>query len=431
MTPQEKNPDVAVIGGGLSGVCAAVAASRQGAQTVLVESRPFVGGNGTIGLPITSFRAKGSLPIVVEGLPRELLERTRAKGGFAGNLETDDWMPIDCEKLQIVLTEILEESGVEVICHSPLLSVHRSNGHIESLSLLGKDDPFSLHAKIFVDASGDAALAYKAGLTTPMGRSRDGRTQPMTLTFSTGAVETKAFFEAGGPKILGPLWDELRASKPWRNPRQGSALSWPTEIPGRPAELAWNVTRILVEKGTDARLLTKAEMEGRLQIQEFVEEFLRPHIPGFAHCYISQIGKQIGVRETRRITGEYELQTKDLLDCRKFPDSIACNSYPVDIHSPDGGSTEYRHHSLPEGEYYTIPYRSLVAAGTDNLLASGRCISASHEALSAIRVLSAAMATGQAAGTAASLCIAETTPARSLDPSRLRQTLIRAGAIVD
>ena len=226
------------------------------------------------------------------------------------------------------------------------------------------------------------------------------------------------------------MWDKLGSVKPWRNPRSGSALSWPTRIPGRPNELSWNVTRILVEKGTDARFLTKAEIEGRMQIQEFVEDFLRPHVPGFRNCTLSSIGRQIGVRETRRIEGEYELQAEDLLNCRKFPDAIACNSYPIDIHSPDGGATEYRENLLSHGGYYTIPYRSLVASGMDNLLACGRCLSASHEALSAVRILSAAMATGEAAGTAAALCAAGHGAARDLDIAQLRKKLIEAGAFV-
>jgi hypothetical protein len=425
------NFDVLVLGGGLAGVCASVAAARRGARTALFESRPFVGGNGTSGLPISSFRAHAGPPVVVGGIARELLERTRAKGGFDGDPEQNEWLLVDCEKLQIVLAEILLEAGVSTICHAPLVAAERGGNRIEHLTFLEKDDLTRVSAGVFVDTSGDASLAYKAGLSTPMGRARDGKTQPTTLTFTTGGVNVESYQAAGGGAQLGPLWESLRASHSWRNPRAGSALSWPTRIPGRPHELSWNATRILVDKGTDARLLTQAEMEGRLQIEEFVERFLRPHVPGFASCYISNIARQIGVRETRRIEGEYVLQAADLVECRKFEDAIACNSYPVDIHSPDGGTTEYRHQSLPRGGYYTIPYRSLVASSIDNLLAAGRCLSASHEALAAVRVLSAAMATGEAAGAASALCAQQGIAARDLDTKVLRSSLRQAGAIVD
>ncbi len=421
--------DVIVVGAGLAGCCAAIAAARSGGRTLLIESMPFVGGNGATGLPITTFCAAGAQPPrIVAGIAQELMERLRQCGGFDSDLDRDDWMAVDSDRLQIVLAQMLDDAGVTLLCHSPLLAVHRDGRILEHVVVLGKDDLRAYGAACFVDCSGDAALAYKAGLTTPMGRARDGRTQPMTLTFDVADVDEQAFARFGGCAAMAKRWNELRAAMNWRNPR--SALSCPTFIPGRRGYASFNVTRILVEKGTDARQLTDAEREGRYQAEEFVDRFLRVHVPGFARCWLARIASRVGVRETRRITGEYELQGQDVIGCRKFDDAIACNSYPVDIHSPTDGQTQYDHTQIAVGAYYTIPYRSLVARDVDNLLAAGRCLSASHEAQAAVRVLSCAMPMGQAAGVAAAMVAARGVPARLLPVEDLRQALRAQGAIV-
>lgn len=428
--------DVIVVGGGMAGVCAAIASARCGAKTLLAESQPFVGGNAIVGLPMTTFRATtyqwpGKGKVVVDGIPREILEQMRRRGGFDSDPSKIDWMEYDTEIMQLVVTQLLDQSGVLLLCHSPLLAVRRAEDQLTHAVFLGKDDRVALAGKCFVDCSGDAALAYKAGLETPAGRARDGKTQPMTLVFTVGNINREKFVAAGGSKLISSRWDELRKSHALKNPRSGAALSAPTFIPNRPNEAYFNVTRILVDKGTDAVQLTRAEVEGRYQVEEFVEKLLRPSVPGFERCYLSRIANRVGVRETRRIRGEYELTAEDLIAGRKFADAVACNSYPVDIHSSPGGSTHYRTRSMPEGGYYTIPYRSLVACGLDNLLAAGRCLSATHEAIAAVRVNSCAMATGQAAGTAAALCAAKGVAARELSTDFLRDVLREEGAIVE
>lgn len=421
--------DVLIVGGGLSGVCAAIAAARNGAKTLLAEAMPYIGGNGTTGLPLSSFRATNNHNVVVGGIPAELLERLRQKQALDRTLEDSDWLPVDCEKMQIVLTHMLDEAGVELLTYAPLLSVERRGNTLISAVFYGQENALRYEAKMFIDASGDAQLAKLAGLATPMGRERDGKTQAMTLMFTLGGVDSEQMLPWDQ---LTAKWEQLRAERGgWLNPRSGPALSGCLPVPGKPGVYTLNVTRILVEKGTDSRQLTQAEKEGRYQVEEFVEFFLRPHIRGFKDCYLTQIAPRVGIRETRRITGLYTLQREDLVGLRKFDDAIACNSYPVDIHSPDGGSTEFEEGKLPEGGYYTISYRCLVASGVDNLLASGRCISASHEALSAVRVLSAAMATGEAAGTAGALCACLNQSAAELDVEGLRSVLKKQNAIID
>lgn len=423
------NFDVVVTGGGLAGCCAAIASARHGARTLLAEAMPYIGGNGVIGLPISSFRAANSSKVVVGGIAMEILDRLRYRGALKASHSLEDWLPIDCEILQIEMTKLLDEAGVELLTHSPLLAVECQGRELSAASFYSKEGALRYEAKLFIDATGDAQLAKLAGLQTPMGRQRDGRTQSMSMMFTLGGVDESRISEWTNAQ---KQWDALRENGiEWRNPRTGPALSGPFQIPGKAGVCSMNVTRILVEKGTDSRQLTAAEKEGRYQVEEFVERFLKPHVPGYENCYLTQLGCRVGVRETRRIIGLYELQRADLTGQTKFPDAIACNSYPVDIHSPDNGNTELDLGFLPDGAYYTIPYRCLVARDADNLLACGRCISATHEALSAVRVLAVAMPTGEAAGTAAALCVDRGTKPSELSYDDLRYTLRKNGAIID
>ncbi len=418
--------DVIVIGGGLSGCCAAIAAARTGARTLLAESLPYFGGNGIIGLPISSYNAAFSQDRIVGGIPWEIHQRLAAKGSidtWHGNPE--DWQLVDCEQLQIELTHLFDEAGVELLAHSPLLAVEKEGRRLTSAVFYNKETLLRYTAKLFIDSTGDAQVAALAGLPVPMGRQSDGKTQPMTMTFQLGGVDGSRI--PHWPEV-NALWKSLGEKNPWINPRDGGCPA--SAIPGKPGVYFFNVTRILVDKGTDHRQLTQAEKTGRYQVEEYIERFLRPHVAGFEKCYLTQLGCRVGVRETRRIVGLHELTAEELRSQTRFPDAIACNSYPVDIHSPDGGSTHFEHGKFQPGDYYTIPYRSLVARDADNLLASGRCLSASHEALAAVRVLSAAMATGEAAGTAAALCIRERCDPVNLQPDLLRSVLTANNAFI-
>ncbi len=420
--------DVIVVGGGMAGIAAALAARRGGMKTLLVESLPFIGGNATTGLPLSRFFATDSDRLVVAGIPRELCELMRAKGGFSADYEKNKWLPFDDNVFQLEVNRLLWEEGVELLCYSSLKEVRMEEGRIRHLIFSCKTEYLAYEASYVIDATGDAEVASAAGLEAPMGRARDGKTQPLTLVFTLGGIDQSKYSHPGIQK----LWAEQKEKRNYRNPRAGSAISGATFIPGRPGEAYMNVTRMLVDKGTDPRALTAAEIEGRFQIEEFVEQFLKPHVPGFENCYITRIAHRAGVRETRRIVGEYTLTEEDLLQCRKFEDSVACNSYPIDVHSPDGGTTQYNKKTYKPGEFYTVPYRSLVAKGCDNLAAAGRCISATHQALGAVRVLTCSMATGEAAGEAAAIALEQGGQAlRDVSIPDLRERLRKAGAIVE
>jgi hypothetical protein len=179
--------------------------------------------------------------------------------------------------------------------------------------------------------------------------------------------------------------------------------------------------------GTDRDQLSRAEIEGRRQVLPLLN-FLRKYVPGFEHCYLIDTGSQIGVRESRRIMGEYVLTKEDVLGARRFNDAIARVSFPIDIHDVQGGGGFFQGPS--GGPYYTIPYRSLVPGRIDNLLVAGRCISATHEAHGSLRVMPPCFATGQAAGTAAALALETKVSPRSVDVRLLRESLTQQGALV-
>ncbi len=417
--------DVIVVGAGFSGICAALASARNGAKTLLGESFAFPGGNGITGLPISSFRARQSPEMIVRGIPLEIVRRLERRSAVGGRVEEMAWLPINPEILQLEIVHMIEESGVDLLCHSPLLAARKAEQEIRECVFYNKDTAaLAYRAKVFVDTSGDAQLASLSGCGTKMGRQRDGKTQAMSLLFQVGGVDEAV---AANPEEVSVLWNRMRTEgAQWSSPATSVGFS---RIPGRPGFFCFNVTRILVSKGTDHRVLTQAELEGRKQLEEFFFRFLRPHAPGFGNSFLAGISPRVGVRETRRILSIYELQCDDLLSAKKFDDSIACNASSVEIHDPEGGGTQWK--SPPMGGYYTIPYRSLVARDADNLLGAGRCVGASHEALAAVRVLSAAMATGEAAGTAAALCATQGCKTADLDPKKLRETLRANGARVD
>jgi len=219
------------------------------------------------------------------------------------------------------------------------------------------------------------------------------------------------------------LFEEAKVKGEISIPRE-NVLYFPTT---RKGEIHFNTTRVIMVDGTKAKDLTYAEVEARRQMVELVK-FLREKVPGFKNAYLLTSGVQIGVRETRRIIGEYILTGSDIIRARKFKDSIARGSYPIDIHNPTGEGTVIKR--LPPGEFYDIPYRCLVPKKVDNLLVAGRCISSTHEAQAAVRVMPIVVAIGQAAGTAAALAVKLNVYPRKINVSSLQETLKKQGVIL-
>jgi len=366
--------DIVVVGGGPSGVAAAIAAARHGARVTLVEHSYDLGGNGTTG-GVTSF-AGGSRG----GIYEELLACLHGEMfKFPHN------QAFDPEGYRWVLDRLLRENKITLILGALLVNVEHREKRVNSVIVRHCDGFRRLTARFFIDASGDAELSQRAGVPTVVGREKDGRTQPVSLMYQIAYAEG------------------------------ASHLNWFWRIPhGR---FLVNATRIAA-LGVDSADLTRAEIEGRKQMREQVNALCRQFGYRLVHS-----GPRVGVRETRRIEGHYTLTVKDAREGRHFDDGIGKCNYFLDIHNPDGKIGTFTE-NVPE---YEIPFRSLIPKGIDNLLVAGRCISATHEAMASLRVMPPCFIIGQAAGTAAAFCAQTGTPPIELSPRILRNALIYDG----
>ncbi|HEX7069578.1 MAG TPA: FAD-dependent oxidoreductase [Rhodothermales bacterium] len=442
--------DVLVVGGGPAGLGAALGAAAAGARVVLVERYGFLGGNATAALvmPLMSFHTQradfervGAITLlptdhgpghpVIAGVLQQLLERLVAAGGaIAPSLGTGYVVPFDPEVFKSVALQMLDEAGVEFLFHAFAADV-LGRGEVKGAVFETKSGPVVIEAKVVIDATGDGDMAARAGAPYEVGRESDGLVQPMTLMFRMGEFERAAFaaYVAEHPdqwRGVHGLGDLVRRAT------EAGELELAREdvlFFGTPheREVSVNSTRVTRVLGIDVFDLTQAEFESRRQLRQLVA-FFRRYVPGFEESYCIQSGVQVGVRETRRIIGGYQLTADDVMEARRFDDAIARGSYPVDIHNPRGKGTILK--KLPEGEYYDIPLRCLVPQDVENLLVAGRCISGTHEAHSSYRVMPIAMATGHAAGVCGAIAAKTNRTVRQVDADEVREELLNQGAIL-
>ncbi|GHE84864.1 FAD-dependent oxidoreductase [Streptomyces spiralis] len=443
--------DVLVVGGGPAGTAAAWAAADAGAEVVLVERYAFLGGNATVALvmPLMSFHNEHKQAVfgengagdrllptdhgegepVVAGFLWQLLDRLTARGGcIPPSLETGYTVPFDPELFKLVLLDMLDEAGVRLLFHSfASAALPLDDGW--RVVFETKSGPVVIDAGVVVDGTGDGDVAASCGAPFEVGRREDGRVQPMTLMFRMADFARPGFSEyvRSHPdqwRGVHGLWDLVREATEageLRLPRE-DILFFGTP---HPRELAVNSTRVTGALGIDVWDLSRAEWTARRQLAE-IDRFLRSRVPGFEEAYTVQSGTQIGVRETRRVMGDYRLTGYDILDARSFPDVVAHGAYPIDIHNPEGSGTVIRR--VPRGRFYDIPLRCLLPSGTDRLLVAGRCISGSHVAHSSYRVMPIAMATGQAAGVCAALATRLGRGPRDVPYALVQEELTRQGA---
>ncbi|WHY61481.1 FAD-dependent oxidoreductase [Cytobacillus firmus] len=439
--------DVVVAGGGPAGINAAIAAGRGGARTLLIERYGFLGGMSTVALvyPWMTFHTETGRQ-VIKGIAQEIVERLIAIDGSPGHLRdtvgfTNTVTPYHPEKYKLLALEMLEEAGVEVLVHSFADSVKVVGGTIKNIRLVTKSGPIRVKAKQFIDSTGDADIAFLSGAPCLKGRENDQKTQPLTMKFRMRGVDVSKVKEAmkRNPENFykkTPIneLDELPLTGVQGFYKEWNASGVPINrdqvlffIGPEEDEVLVNCTRVQGLDGTDVFDLTKGEREGRKQVM-MMAEFLQTTIPGFEKASISAVGSQIGIRETRRISGEYSLTIEDVITGIKYDDTIALSGYPIDIHDPTGKGVQAN--DIEGDGSYGIPYRCLIPKGIDNLLVAGRCISTTHEALATTRLTPSCMATGQAAGTAAALSLAEGIAPRNLDAIMLRKKLLEGGAVL-
>lgn len=419
-------PDVLVCGGGLAGTMAAVAAARQGAKVLLVERYGFLGGNATGGA-VAQFNSWQTAAgrRVVAGMASEVVDRLRRYGAAGEHqvftmstghrMDRVEYAP---EVLKLVLDDMVGDAGVQPLLHANLLDVTRSGERIAAVRLLTKGGIVTVQPRVLVDTSGDIDALHRAGARF-LDLGEGEQLQPATMMFRFGPIDFARF---------GALTREELAALSKRGFEQGALARAALHAARDPySNDAWfNISRLGID-ATDVLALSRAEIEGRRQAWS-AATYLREAVPGCEHGRLQAFATQVGVRETRRVEGLHVLTAEELLQPADFPDAIAAGAYPIDIHPASGGGLVYQ--PLGEDHSYQIPYRSLVPLGLRNALVAGRGISATHDALAAIRVMTISMAVGQAAGTAAALAVQAQGEAdvTSVPAERLRERLKAGGA---
>ncbi|MCG2614854.1 FAD-dependent oxidoreductase [Terrimonas sp. NA20] len=437
-----KETDVLVIGGGPSGIMAALAAAEDGLNVMLIESRSFVGGNMTIGLPILGFLGqKGNQ--IIKGLPQKLIDRLKAVQASSEHRPCPLHMSltlVEPEAVKTVALEMLTESKVDVLFYAFCAGVVMEKDELKGVIIESKAGREVVLAKTIIDCSGDADVAYRSGVPCEYG-NENGGVQPPTLMFCLGGVDTEKLRTSVAEEPRTYLTDFIPAEYFGQNNQfvlvgmrnlikkaQDDGLDLNVErtilITGlRKGEVWVNMTRVNGVNGTDPGSLTYGEIEGRRQITD-IQKYLIDYVPGFENAYFLKTAPFLGIRETRRIQGLYTMTREDIMTCNHFDDAIAVASYPLDIHHPNGGGCTLEWC----GDCYDIPFRSLIPQKVKNLLVAGRCISTTHEAMSAIRVMAPCMAMGEAAGRAAKMAISQGIQPADIDVKKLQQELLEKGA---
>lgn len=442
--------DIVIAGGGISGCMAAIAASRLGAKTLLIDKHGFLGGTLTAcGTgPMMSFHAGKKQ--VVRGITDEIVQNLVRKNLSTGHIFdttgcTDSVTPFSAEGLKRELETVILESGGEVLYHTTIYQTNCDASGIKSIKVCHSGGTDEIASKIFIDASGDGQLSFLAGAPTRLGRESDGKCQPVTLNirmngidipklrayikssaedFPEQAVDTTRIDKAPRLSVGGfdKIYDEATANNELNIPRKG-VLFFETDVPG---EIIINTTRVTNIDPTNPHDLTKAEIEARRQASDLVR-VLTSRAPGFENAKLMYTGPAIGIRQSRQIVGKHILTGEELLSCKRFEDVIAHGGYPVDIHSPDDEKVFAKR--LKPGEYYDIPYCTMINE-IPNLITVGRCISADFEAQSALRVSPIAGAIGHAGGVAAAICVKNSCIAADVPIKEVQSLLKQQGAFL-
>lgn len=418
--------DVLASGGGMAGTVAAIAAARQGARTVLFERHGFLGGAATAGAvgQFVGWETRAGRRVIA-GLAEEIVQRLQAMGGSSGHghfvMSTGhrmDRVEYDTEILKVVLDEMVHEAGVRVLLHSQLAQVSRRGRTIGSATVLTKGGMLEIRSRFFIDSSGDLDLMARAGVPF-LGLDEGESLQPATMMFRLGPIDFAAFHGMSAA---------TKAALATRGVAEGAlprAALHCSRVPG--CDDGWfNVTRLAID-ASDPFSLSEGEREGRRQALA-AARFIAANVPGCAKARLVSFAPQLGIRETRRITGLATLTADDLRNGAEFTDTMALGAYPIDVHHT--GDANITFEELGPDHIYALPYRIAVPHGLDNALVAGRGLSATHEAHGAIRIMPTAMAVAQAVGLAAALLAASNQPAAQLDPATLREKLRDQGALL-
>lgn len=409
-----KKYDLIVVGGGISGVAAAVSAARCGLSVLLVEKYGCLGGAMSMSLvyPFMKYTMpseNGGKRLLSDGIFTEMRKRWEAYGDSS------------FETYKLVFDDMIDEAGADVLFHTSVYKAECSGRQIKKLYAASKSGVLELEASFFIDASGDGELIAMTGCDHQLGRESDGFCQPMTTCFRLSGVDVKGFL--ADIKMIQEKYKEYKAQDKLHNPRENVLV-----FTGIGEDIIhFNTTRVIKHNPVDPIEISRAEMLARRQVGELLR-FFKEITPSCANSALVSVATHIGVRESRKLKGVHILTAEEIKNCVDFEDTIALGNYEIDIHNPTGTGTELYY--FKDEEYYRIPYRSLLPKEYDNMLVAGRCLSATHEAHSAVRILPICACLGEAAGTAAALAKETTGNVQNIDVQRLRQDLKDKGAAI-
>lgn len=451
---QQKIGKVLIAGGGTAGVMAALAAARNGAEVTLVEQAAFVGGVAAFGIPFLAFK-DGKGRQVVGGLAQELVERLVQLDESPGHVGGAYWAgagaqqqfhltPYNPEAYKYLVTKLLQEAGVKLLLHSKLVSCSLdSAGLLTTVTIATKDGLWEEAADFFIDATGDADLARLAECPFRQGDNLR-QMQNVSGIFTLADVDAERALSAlmEGKAMQGwGSWHtrvvrgRMVGQQEGINHFAGQMAPWDdgqyyafTAVAWRKGVYSFNISRTTGIDGTSSSDLNWAEQNERLQMYEIFQG-MKANVPGFASSQLIS-SSAVGIRESANIEGLYTMQKSDVLEGKEHPDNIARGCYPIDIHDPQGGHTSF--HFIKNGSSYGIPLRSLVPSAGLNLLVAGRCLAASHAAHGSTRIMATAMATGEAAGTAAVQALKQgcLPGSAQYDLAALQKKLLQQGAIL-
>lgn len=426
--------DVVVVGSGSAGSAAAIGAARRGASVLLLERNGFLGGTSTAVLDtFYGFYTPGAdARKVVGGVADDVVDGLRGLGEVVtrpNSFGAGTGVTYHPEHLKVVWERLVVASGAHVLLYATVQDAVVRDGRVEELVVATKAGLCRVRARVFVDASGDADVCHFAGF----GYELAGEIEPaqtLTTTFKMCNVDVER--RTAVPKReINALMRAAAASGDYDLPRlEGSDHRTPVDH-----MTATIMTRLVsyerrgdrVVNATDPQLLTDAELAGREQALQYVR-FLRDRVPGYEHAQLSSFGSQLGVRETRRVYGDYRLTREDVLSARKFDDQVALCGAPIEDHRA-GTDTAWQY--LPDGATVGVPLASLVVRDASNALVAGRCFSATHDAQASVRSMAQCMAMGQAAGEAAAMAAAGDGSVRGIDVAAVCERLRAGGAVLE
>jgi len=440
--------DVLVCGGGVAGIAAAITSARNGCKTLLIEQDGFLGGNAEVGIWLGSYDRTGSFPVVAgvfQEIVNKLVEQGAAVhqeddlpigepldhsvvgspyGGYGSHGRT---VPYNREAFRHLSEKLILDAGGDLLLFTSAVKPYFDQERLKGVFVFNKNGLGLIKTKRVIDTTGDADIVARSGAVFRKGRPEDNKMAPATLMFSVDNVNPEEFgnycLETGDNRFRA-LINRLKAQNKWPFPFDLMICMY---RPFKKGKFLINTLRQCGIDGTDTRSITRGMIEGREQAYQLLD-IIREYVPGFQRAILDETAARIGIRETRRIVGEYTLTKNDIIRGRSFQDTVALSGYKWDLPDPDSPSfQQLEKQEMPN--YIEIPYRCLVPKDLKNIIVAGRCISTTWHALGPVRVMPVCFATGQAAGTAAALSLNNNIPFNEVDKDELIKLLNKQGAI--